>query len=135
MLKGAFQITGRYSEASEVSQQFYRRVEELKHFPSKEFVSFAEFKSRPTFSIMEAQKVVDTLQTPTLKALARVLYGIALIDGCKSKEDQMGGLEIAVAAGEEVNKIWGEENGKLIASTLVLVGFNLHRVTCAGSTR
>src|SRR5690242_20117012 len=106
---------GKIEESYDSMTAVMRRAETLNHAPTLQFMklhqSIHRYNVGRELSIIEAQKLVDELQIPTLKATAKAYLGLCLIGLSKSKEDQMGGLEIALSAADEIITSWGADNG------------------------
>jgi len=125
VLRAFFALQGRYDESLGLWEKSLQRGEEVNHAGTKQFMSLIKlvYKHRlgDHVSIMEAQRVMESLQIPTLKALAKLFSGVTLIESSKSKEDQMEGLQIVQSAGRDIESQWGEHNGGLLVDTLILV--------------
>lgn len=117
-------ISGKY-ESLVLWEQSLHKLADLDHFPTQQYMKFFKllfkYRTGQNLSIMETQKIVDEIQIPTLKAMAKIYCGIAWIEMSKVKEDQLGGLQTALSAGQEIEQIWGEENGHLFTDSLTLV--------------
>ena len=128
-LRALLSISGRKVETLGPWQHVLQRFEERElKSPTQQFMRVIKllykYRTGETLSVMETHKVFEETQIPTLKAMAKIYYGISLIEGCKAKEDQMGGLQVALSAEQDMVKAWGEENGKLLVDGAILVRFH-----------